>query len=166
MFAIETAFLEHDGGTKFYEVISITDKQDGETILIKRWGKMNVANACGGGQMLFETFASPKEASAEAVSVVREKTTPRKGKGVYRLATMPPGINRSSGKTVSDTDLVSLTGQHYGPYSAAYNAIWNLFGQVLTSEDDVIEESMDIEEPADKAKPEQLKHRDETWGTW
>jgi len=67
----------HESGTKFYEVVLLSNGSHSQNVELRRWGR--VADIKGGGQSSFQTF--PDSASSTASYT---KQTAAKTKGGYR----------------------------------------------------------------------------------
>jgi hypothetical protein len=139
-------YLEHDGGTKFYETVTITEQTAegvaGAAILLQRWGKIE-ANT-GGGQVKI-IRGSDGKVQGECSKILKEKTTPRAGKGVYKKASAPTfGLGRKviSGhvRSLHEAELATAINEHYG--TAERQATIGYFGLGLgdADENDVIVE--------------------------
>ncbi|MFK3741005.1 WGR domain-containing protein [Massilia sp. TN1-12] len=147
-YKIDTHYLEHSGGTKFYETVLIQE-DNGPGLLIKRWGAIALKN--GGGQTKYER-GTHSVVAGEANKILREK----KKKG-YDHATKSGALHSWSGR--SDVDAVMLGAmvkQHYGADTAAY--VKDYFG--LNAAGAVVNE-----EPKPR-EPEKPIERGETWGSW
>jgi hypothetical protein len=155
-------YLEHDGGTKFYETVRITelvdDKRFGASILLQRWGKIE-ANT-GGGQIK-TVNGSINTTDSARTKILKEKMTPRAGKGVYNRAAAPVfGLGRivpasNLPREVKAEDLYSALNEHYGPASC----------DIVVKYFDMHEERG--AEPADDIVSEGEEHdRGTNWASW
>lgn len=146
---ISTAYLEHDGGTKFYETVLIRE-DNGPGLLIKRWGAIALKN--GGGQTKYERGSHDVVVREEA-KILSEKR--RKG---YFDATKAGPLHTWSGRNDLDgARLEALAKQHYGADTQAY--VSDYFG--LNGAGGIVSE----EPPAPK-EPEVPVERGESWGSW
>lgn len=79
-------YLEHTGGTKFYETVRLTDPDADRSILIKRWGPIN--NKHGGGQCKIERGGADAMHQAQR-RIINEKL--RGGYVNHRKSSRNPG---------------------------------------------------------------------------
>lgn len=77
-YQIKTVHLEHDGGTKDYHIVTITNVGTNATVQLRRWGK------CGTlGQVKQMKFNNPRPAGVYAQKIIDDKTTANHG---YRIS--------------------------------------------------------------------------------
>jgi hypothetical protein len=165
-YQIVANYLEHSGGTKFYETIQISDITSKTTVLMKRYGSI-ASKGVGGGQII-PMFASFTTCDDEREKIIKDKMR-RKKDGQYYHATAPFSLNiHTSGVsnpdpagvvTVSADRLMTLVKDHYPADHA--KAIITRF---------------DLENPADELnepdyniideQPEDDTPRDASWGAW
>jgi hypothetical protein len=155
-YKITTDYLEHRGGTKFYEVVMI-EEEDGPCMTIKRYGP--IVNKISGGQIIIERGSSSSVRLARD-KILKEKTASAKG---YSPVTRPmSGMHDENGNRIQAPRLQAIVEDHYATKNAA--DIKNYFGLAgslaAASDDDII-----TEEP-EEAKPEIEAPRDSTWGSW
>ena len=65
-------YMVHEGGTKFYEVVRLTNDSNGRSIVFNRWGKVNDFHH-GGGQTKQESFDNGFSADQTAIQKITEK---------------------------------------------------------------------------------------------
>lgn len=152
---IHTDYLEHDGGTKFYEMVTIHET-DGPALLIKRWGK--IGNKTGGGQTKIHR-GSKTVCADERQAILNEKTRPRADKGKYVEATRPSfGFHMH---TISPIDADALSNAAMRHYSADdCGAIMSYFG--LVGDASVV----DTTAQPKKKEPEPSIDRGDFWASW
>lgn len=160
-FNVSTAMLEHDGGTKFYEMV-VVEEQGGPAVLVKRWGTMAQRN--GGGQTKVDVYANRTLAWNELVKTLREKERARGDKGQYVKVSTPPsfGLHRvaASVKRLTGAVLMESLKDHFA--SSDISQIIRPFNLDLSDLapdvlNDIIEEFATPEEPVE---------RGENWGSW
>lgn len=154
MYKIKVDYLEHSGGTKFYETVKITRIDDGLSVLVKRYGSN--ANKVGGGQTLISTGSEAAiETSRLKILSEKKKIT---AKGEYKsvnLLDLP--IHLYSDKTCAEADFHTMVGRHY--MSADTKQIMNYFKNAFVA--------AAWTNPADMTKePEAPVVRDASWGSW
>ena len=77
-YQVKTVFLVHEGGTKDYHIVTITDPKTNATVQLRRWGR------CGTlGQSKQMKFNNPRPASVYAQKIIDDKTLPNHG---YKIA--------------------------------------------------------------------------------
>ena len=155
-FKITTDYLEHRGGTKFYEVVMI-EEEDGPAMTIKRYGP--IVNKISGGQIIIERGSSSSVRLARD-KILKEKTASAKG---YSPVSRPmSGMHTEADNRIGAALLQKIVEDHYAVKNAT--DIKNYFGLsgslAAGRDDDVI-----VEEP-EEAKPEIEAPRDSTWGSW
>jgi len=85
---------------------------DDRTILIKRYGSMKQKN--GGGATKIERYSNSADATRANFAIVKEKTTPRTGKGQYLISSFPlHGFHVHNGKPPISTDSVIDTVRYH-----------------------------------------------------
>lgn len=159
MFSLCATYLQHSGGTKFYEAVLIKDKR-GPAMLIKRWGKITEGNT-GGGQTKIEV-GSYSALRDEYNKILAEKRRARSGKGQYLDSTVGFGIHGLSdpNNVKPETLIANLT--HYADPNVR-NRIDAHFGLgAINDVDDIVEatgEDVNFE-------PEPEPDRGTGWGSW
>lgn len=139
-FDVGLDYLEHDGGTKFYETVLIREIIDERAsgfapssqdpaILIQRWGKIE-ANT-GGGQIK-TVKGSLTVCANERERILNDKQRAKPGKGEYvKHAPSAYGLGRTincgSSKVMDDTELGTTLAEHYGS-GATSDMIMKHFG--------------------------------------
>ena len=149
-YSIETEYLEHKGGTKFYETVLIKE-ENGPGLLIKRWGAIALKN--GGGQTKYDR-GMHSIVTTERDKILREKTSAKSG---YGRVAKSGALHTWHGRNDLDAGrLEALAKQHYGADTAAY--VKDYFGLGSTAE--IVDETPPAREP------EKPIERGETWGSW
>lgn len=157
-------YLEHSGGTKFYETIQINDINSTNSVLMKRYG--SIASKGGGGQII-PMFANMGACNLERDKIRKDKMR-RKKDGQYQSATAPFSLSiHTSGVsntdpagavTVSGDRLMTLVKDHY-PADHAKAIITrfdleNPADELNAATDDIVDE-----------RPDDTP-RDANWGVW
>lgn len=135
-FEVWLDYLEHDGGTKFYETVVISELvNDGRvpgnpSILVQRWGKIE-ANT-GGGQIKV-VKGDLRTCTSERQKILNNKGRLKPGKGQYLSKASPSyGIGRvivtgpGSHTMMGEAELGVAMTEHYG--TAAKDMIFKYFG--------------------------------------
>lgn len=158
MFYVNSKFLIHDSGSKFYEVVLITEDETGfgarssdRSILIKRWGPS--VQSAGKGQTLIQRGSS-SELSAEFGKIIKEKKGYRSGKGKYLEEDRRFGIHKSVSESPEMTGHVLQSNFLHWQDEAVGEAILNYFN----------DESFGDPELMNPDEPE--INRGETWASW
>jgi len=149
MYVISTNYLEHQGGTKFYETVLIRE-EGGPALLIKRWGSIALKN--GGGQTKYER-GSHAAVAHERARIINEKM----GKG-YARGPATGRMHQANDAEIDAPDLLGRAKSHYGSETTEYIAEY--FGLRTDATAAVVEEA-----PAPQA-PEPEVERGESWGSW
>jgi predicted DNA-binding WGR domain protein len=144
---IETHYLEHIGGTKFYETVRISEPS-GPCLLIKRWGAIGVKN--GGGQTKYER-GDQATVLGEERQILNEKM--KKGHSETPFAY---GLHKSNRSTLSADVLQIAVHEHHGREIAEY--VTEYFG--LGAPGAVVSEEPHAPAPAAS------EMQDERWGSW
>lgn len=153
-YKIETDYLEHDGGTKFYETVLIQEVE-GAAMLIKRYG--SISTKMGGGQTIIER-GSYLEMDQSRRKILADKSRYRSGKGQYMRVDRPDmGMHAAHGHQISSKSLAGGVARHFNGTDG--RAIQSYFG-IIWSNADVVKE-----EPV-AAEPEEPIIRDAHWGSW
>lgn len=160
-------YLEHSGGSKFYETIQINDINSTTSVLMKRYGPI-ASKGVGGGQIL-PTFANTGACNLERSKILKDKMR-RKKDGQYHTATAPFSLNiHTSG--VSNAD-------HTGPVTVSADRLMNLVKDHYPADHaKAIITRFDLENPADELNSAPFEHiidehpeddtpRDASWGAW
>lgn len=149
----EATFLEHEGGTKFYEIVRLYNADAGKFVLVKRWGK--IAQRIRGGEIKIEDYRS-----ARAVDLAADKTAREKMSRGYSLAKTDTAgaLHNRSGSYTSEMEFGGALAAHYGPNATR-------IGQAITGK--VLDESVAEEENEIVVlEPEPEPDRGNTWGSW
>jgi len=157
MYQVEAKYLEHDGGTKFYETVRIVG-DGGKSILIKRYGP--IGKRLGGGQTKIEYYASEGAAKSAQREILNQKSAPRPGKGVYKFAEAKFGFHIVGPKSLSQTGLRETTMKHYNETTdrEAVSEYFDYFAMTPGVPAVDIVDTTKIEEPPIV--------RDGNWGSW
>lgn len=141
--------MDHSGGTKFYEVITLTNAQTGASIVFNRWGKIAQAKVQSGGEVKQAAYASVAAAQKAHQSKVAEK-----GKRDYRSTLSDFALhNLHSAGAVTQAEIEPMLSKHFGP--AMVPTVFEALG---ISKDPV---------SAPKPKePEVHIDRGNDWGAW
>jgi hypothetical protein len=164
---IQIDYLEHDGGTKFYETVvlrqvsgSISGLND-PAILIQRWGK--IEQNTGGGQTKYTqgTYTRMSEARNK---VLIEKGSYRAGKGRYEVKPAPHfglgRLGRTRSPDVPERDMMHMVAEHYN--AGMESSIRSYFGMhsdtIAEINGDIVEEGLN--------EPEPEIDRGTNWASW
>jgi predicted DNA-binding WGR domain protein len=150
----EPRYLEHEGGTKFYEVIEFWNPDDKKFVMVKRWGKIGTT-----GETMVEAFGTMRACNSAAEKILKSKM----GRGYSKTASAQGFHGR--GRSFTPTELVMLLGTHYQSKPFTQKVVDGLDLhkiQGIEATHMIIDELDDIvtEEPG----PE--PDRGESWGTW
>lgn len=152
---IESKLMEHEGGTKFYEVVQFINASGRRFAAVYRWGKMSAIR--GGGETKVDRFTDARRCNEAARKKVNEKS----GRG-YSEARASFGLHPVSSLKVDDSLRLKL-GEHYHD-TETIDAIMNALGvdDVLTGSnaDVALTDDVVVEEPA--PEPE----RGDDWASW
>ena len=150
-----SVFLQHEEGTKYYEVVTLWNHDSEQGVLVKRWGKQSSAFSIG-GELKVQPFADERKLSADAHEVINAKL-----KRGYKNADSPHGLHLSINLIYGASRVIDQVVSHYGS-EESYDIYKHLgtekfiFGVGETDDvDDVV-----CEEPP----PEPV--RDASWGSW
>lgn len=165
MYQVTTEYLEHDGGSKFYETVLIAE-ENGPAILIKRYGK--IANKMGGGQTILER-GDLRSREVERDKILADKRKLRAGKGQYRDAVRPTfGLHKIGGKTpsgkpklIEEGALIGAIQAHFGASDARAITDYFAITDISGDPDFAVEAQAVIEE-----EPAAPIERGESWGSW
>lgn len=149
-YTVETNYLVHDGGTKFYETVLITSHTSDKAVLIKRYGPINKSR--GGGTIIFKQ-GGIKNCRELCEKIVAEKRTLRSGKGKYVGTKGNHGLQRSPKEVFAAQDLQAAISAHYNDQDIA-RQVAAYFPAVLDMA------------PTPACPPEPEPVRDASWGTW
>lgn len=155
-YTIHTEYLEHSGGTKFYELVMIQEDSDGPCMLLKRFGKL--ADRIGGGQVQVSR-GNLTACSAEFQKTLDAKLKGKTGQGRYETKSRPEyGLHKRNSQIILGAVLHKYTDEHYPSQHAA-----SIFSYFDLKTEDYAEPSADID-PED-TKPE-APATDASWGSW
>jgi len=168
-FDVELNYLEHDGGTKFYETVVITERlpssDAGPSILIQRWGKI-AANTGGGQNKMVK--GSLLVTAMERDRIINDKLKYRSGKGKYDHQDPPFfGLGRLicsaavSSRQMTEREIAHHLSEHY--QAGDDMAILNYFGMDADEDgssldDDIVSEG--------EGEPPAEPDRGENWASW
>lgn len=148
-------YLEHDGGTKFYEVIEFWNTDDKKFVLVKRWGKIGTL-----GETMVEFFGTMRACNSAAEKILKSKM----GRGYEKTSSVEGFHGR--GRSFTETELIALLGTHYRSKPFTTKVVdglgLNALIQGLEIDTVVFDEASDVvvEEPG----PE--PDRGESWASW
>lgn len=132
MIQVDTHYLLHEGGTKFYETVLLLDNS-GPAMLIKRYGKTEHART-GGGETIIERGTASAMMNSRT-KIINEKLRPAKGYidshkdmqtyGLHKLDANSGGSGVHDLATVHDfamqhyakSDDIDAIDQHFGTSS-------------------------------------------------
>lgn len=155
-YKIETNYLEHDGGTKFYETVLISE-DGGPAILVKRYGSID--KKMGGGQTIIDR-GNRNACVQGCMKILAEKTKLRPGKGQYVEADrILYGLHPHDQRNVNAFELEKAVTDHFNRSDS--DAIKSYFGITGGAPGAAVVK----EEPA-AAGPEEPIIRDAHWGSW
>lgn len=152
----ECTYMEHESGTKFYEVVLINAADLKKFLVIKRWGKLSAPS--GGGETQVHEYPTHRAALAG-----KEKFVGEKAKRGYAADTSAHGLH--SRPTLSSTaDIQSAIKGHYTkhwPMVLQHLGLDVIQGREITGVwMDEADDSIVSEEP--EPEPE----RGDSWGSW
>lgn len=150
---VESCWLAHEGGTKFYETVSLSNPDAKKFALVKRWGKMAAAD--GGGECKVETFATKRALDLAAGKTV----TGKQGRG-YNLASSNHGFHGVGVSYNRAEDFNDALSKHYSSGGAMSEILVAMAIEDLEPRPEIEENEVVSEEPT--PEPE----RGETWGSW
>lgn len=153
-YKIEVEYLEHDGGTKFYETVLILEDA-GPGLLVKRYGSID--KKMGGGQTIIER-GSHSVVKAAAQKILADKRK-RRSTGQYINASLLNfGIHTVNGVfNLGADELAKRVKTHFNATDRV--AIYAYFGIEQDGKNVVKEEPV-------AAEPEEPIIRDAHWGSW
>lgn len=153
MVELDTIYMAHGGGTKWYEMVVISHK--GQSMLLKRYGP-NKQYELGGGQVIISR-GSKGAMVKEVQDMTVEKSKVRSGH-IYEPKQSRYGLHNVS-RSASWQDLKTVAHRHYGGSSANFKAIVECFGYLDTTPAP--------EWPTKPAAIAELEPvRDSSWGSW
>ena len=147
-------YLEHEGGTKFYEVIEFWNVAASKFVLAKRWGKVGTV-----GETMTDVFTTMRACNAAAEKILKSKM----GRG-YSKSESTIGFHTRN-NSFSPADFERLLATHYQsrPFTGLIMDALSLNRiQGMSADTMIIDELSDIvlEEPG----PE--PDRGESWASW
>jgi predicted DNA-binding WGR domain protein len=150
----EPRYLEHEGGTKFYEVVELWNPDDKKFVLVKRWGKIGTT-----GETMVEEFNVMRACNAAAEKILKSKM----GRG-YAKSSTSEGIHGRA-RSLSAKELMPLLDSHYksAPFTRKVmdylhlNKIQGMEAHMM-----IVDELSDIVSEEPGPEPD----RGESWGTW
>jgi len=154
---ISTNYLEHSGGTKFYEVVKLSDMAAGAHMVIKRWGK--IAEKMGAGQTKVERYGDESEAADSVNEILRDKRKDKGAKGRYTDAVLNLGLHAYNGASAQDNDVMGIVRGHYQQRDVHESANYFFDLEKAAAPGDEV-----IDEPA--PEPARPVERGDTWGSW
>lgn len=151
MIAIETTWLEHSGGTKFYETVLFRDTNSTEAMLVKRYGSMDKRN--GAGVIIVER-GSIDAMRSSAQKIIAEKMSSRKG---YEHRNSTFGFHALTRGVAGSLDEVCNVSHYTGVNGTVYAQLRSYFPPDTTRPAPL---------KAAKPAPEPEIDRGATWGTF
>lgn len=153
MYTVQSAFLEHEGGSKFYEVVLIAGFD--KAVLIRRWAA--VAKRMGGGQIKIECGSHIKMAASFS-NIIEQKKLPSHN---YHVVPSPSfGMHPLNGQdNVSVPTLDEALSRHYGVEDKG--RIFVAMISMGMDSDAVVTAS-----PGPSGLPEPDAAQDAHWGSW
>ncbi len=143
-------YMSHESGTKFYEVVRLTNDDNGRSIVFNRWGKVNDFHH-GGGQTKQESFDNGFSADQAATQKVAEKEKrgykrDRSDFNLHRFVTQQP-----------DASFDARVSAHYGRamVGTVYKALGIDPNAAVTKSEKVAPQPPAVE-----------INRGEQWGAW
>lgn len=156
-FRVETDYLEHDSGRKFYENVVIVDESY-QCMLIKRSGVISAK--MGGGRSSYSD-GNWIQVSRLREATLRDKRTIHPTRGQYLNARRPAfGLHELIDKSLSSTDLYRAIERHYSDLT--FDAICDFFNlgvmdaAMLSDDDEDVVESDGVTD----------EERGVSWGSW
>jgi predicted DNA-binding WGR domain protein len=139
----------HEGGTKFYEVVTFANHDDGHFVEVRRWGKVEQLKT-GGGQVSVDSHPTQSSMAGSADKQIRAKD-----KGGYRTERSVHGFHDKGGYDYTANKVSFGLNSHYSGNhrDAVRNALG--IGGVAPADD----------APAPK-REEAPVDRGEQWGSW
>ena len=150
----EPRYLEHEGGTKFYEVIEFWNTDAKKFVMVKRWGKMGTV-----GETMIEEFNVMRACNAAAEKILKSKM----GRGYSKQSSTHGFHSRSS--SLTPTELARLLGAHYSSTHFTQKVIAHLnLDKIQGMEADmmIVDELSDIVSEEPGPEPD----RGESWASW
>lgn len=152
---ITTVMLDHEGSTKFYEIVMLANRDSDRAYVIRRWGKMHLRNGSG-GETRTEEFPSVRSAEQSIAKLIASKN-----RGGYSAVKNAKHGLHSAAKTIEPSDLSVKLLQakiksHYDSKTIADQAMDAL--RITT-----------IREEAPPPKPKKIEpepDRGSDWGAW
>lgn len=156
MIKISTEYLEHEGGTKFYEIVVVA-VEGGPALVLNRWGKMEHAKRSGAGQVKRESCVS----GAAGRQAMRAKFEEKSNRGYAAPSAKGPrfGIHLYVDRDLTVRSAAHALADHYGVAMA--DSILAELGVDTTG----IAVSPSPTASAPK-RPEPKIERGEDWGAW
>lgn len=154
-------YMEHKGGTKFYEAIGI--EFNGVTRVVRRWGPMEVFKKRDAGpDIKIDTLNGGTTAWNGVESVVAEKTKSSKG---YNTVTVNHGFHRAmtdAGYDLEADEFLTKLVEHYGAGRAEHiKSLWADLEDIDLSSAIIPDENAnDV-----PVKPAEIERGDD-WGAW
>lgn len=144
---IESKFLAHEGGTKFYEVVEFWNTEQSKYVVVKRWG----ANGSV-GQKSIEAFSVLRKAQQHA-----DKTISSKVSRGYEITPSSYGLHGigASEVSVDDGAINRLVRDHYGSGEEILEELGLFEREIDPDEGEIVYE-----------EPEPEPERGEEWGSW
>lgn len=152
-YSVRLVHLEHEGGTKDYSMLLVTSKATGNTVLVRRWGKVGAQ-----GQCKTHTFNHIRQGNSYVDKVI-------KGKGDNGYA-----ITRDTSVNADTADLASSTTAELINMMTPTDKMWiglDPKADIVASKTSVSRDSLPEVDPADAAHFQQPPvNKPAVYGTW
>lgn len=150
----EPRYFEHEGGTKFYEVVEFWNPDDKRFVLVKRWGKIGTL-----GETMCESHSSLRACNAAAEKLIKSKM----GRG-YQRTPSTIGLHARA-RSFTEVELIGAIQSHYRstPFLSELTAMLDVDKiRGLGADMLVVDELNEIVSEEPGPEPD----RGESWGTW
>jgi predicted DNA-binding WGR domain protein len=147
-FEKKSVYLEHSGGTKFYEMVMLTAKSTGKSMLIRRWGKIADFEK-GVGAIKVENFADETFCEKQFHEIRNDKCR-SSIKGQYKAVSSNFGFHRLTTELIAFT-LIDVAYQNYS--NKVDREIVKKFVDENGGMSPVVKKVVEV-------------NRDENWGSW
>jgi predicted DNA-binding WGR domain protein len=156
---VDVSYLSHESGTKFYEVVTLLNHDANVGVLIKRWGKIEVACERGGGEIKVETFSLSLALRNAESRAINDKI--KRGYCKDDARHIGSRLYEVSGESLSAQSSVIAIDAHYGRHCGHV-----LFAARLVSSDGVtVDESADPNDIVCEEPPPEPERGGE-WASW
>lgn len=153
---IESRYLVHEGGTKFYETVTYLNPDEKKFVVAKRWGKIGAA--FGGGEIIVDAYSSARTAQGAAERVIEGKR-----KRGYALAATSHGFHGTNVAYKDAGSFVAAVGRHYTTEASRKSVLAAMY---ISDELQGTEATMAIIDEIVSETPEPEPDRDDSFGSW